>query len=211
MQKKQIKKDNTSEENAASIQYPHADVVVRILNIDNYNVYRVQLIVKVYLTFCIFWFFSLMKLFMDYLAKYGSLLQGFSDELVPIEGVITCQGWYLLPTSHHLDELLGGQNLGTLGRSGLCALDVVVFIKHLLMKFPTSHGVGQIKGNRFVAWQCYNARLQVKAGFDLFVMGLDTRNELFEEYSKCQVICWRSLSQRKTPITRFGLVLAWIR
>lgn len=35
-----------------------------------------------------------------------------------------------------------------------------------------------------MARQCYNTRLQVKAQFDPFSMGLDMRDELFEEHGK---------------------------
>ena len=43
-----------------------------------------------------------------------------------------------------------------LGRPSLRALKEITSIYHLLMKFPTPDGVGQVRGNKEEARRCYN-------------------------------------------------------
>ena len=43
-----------------------------------------------------------------------------------------------------------------LGRPSLRALKAITSIYHLLMKFPTPNGVGQVRGNQEEARRCYN-------------------------------------------------------
>lgn len=64
---------------------------------------------------------------------------------------------------------------------GLCTLDVVVSIKYLMVKFPTDHWVGWLKGSQVVACQCYNAKLQVEAKPDPFPTKLDIGDEVSKE------------------------------
>lgn len=47
-----------------------------------------------------------------------------------------------------------------LGWPGLCALEDVVSVKHLLVKFPMRNGLEQIQGIQDVAWQYYNTKVQ---------------------------------------------------
>ena len=43
-----------------------------------------------------------------------------------------------------------------LGRPSLRALKAITSIYHMLMKFPTSNGVGRVQGNQEEARRCYN-------------------------------------------------------
>ena len=43
-----------------------------------------------------------------------------------------------------------------LGRPSLRALKAITSIYHLLMKFPTPNGIGQVQGNQDEARRCYN-------------------------------------------------------
>lgn len=53
-----------------------------------------------------------------------------------------------------------------------------------MVKFPTDHGVGHLKGSQTVARQYYSARLQYKNPFEPLSTELDSRDEVSEERSK---------------------------
>lgn len=110
-----------------------------------------------------------MNLFVDRLEKHGSFIQDFSGNSVPLKGTITLPimaGTYLQHVTVQMNflvvKLLAPYN-AILGQPGLYALNAVVFIKYVMVKFPTSHGVGQIKGSQTMAQQCYNTKLQTRA------------------------------------------------
>lgn len=50
-----------------------------------------------------------------------------------------------------------------LKQPGLCALNDVVSVKHLLVKFLMRNGIGQIKESQTMARQCYNTKIQAEA------------------------------------------------
>lgn len=77
-----------SEKNAASILFPHTNAVVVILNINNYNIHYVLVNSESAVVILYFLTFSRMKLSMDRLERYGSLIQSFSGDPMP-PGVIT--------------------------------------------------------------------------------------------------------------------------
>lgn len=70
------------------------------------------------------------------------------------------------------------------------ALDAVVCIKHMMVRFPTKNGI-QVE-----VWQCFNARLQTEVQSNPFSMGLDMRDELIEEHSEPQE------DLQETPLSR---------
>lgn len=46
-----------------------------------------------------------------------------------------------------------------LGRPSLNQMRVVTSTYHLMMRFPTGHGVGEVRGDQTVARECYNTLL----------------------------------------------------
>lgn len=65
------------------------DTMVTTLNIDNYNVYHVLVDSGSTVDILYLLAFSRMKLSMDHLENYGSLIQVFSSDPVLVERVIT--------------------------------------------------------------------------------------------------------------------------
>ncbi|GAV73507.1 hypothetical protein CFOL_v3_16992 [Cephalotus follicularis] len=49
-----------------------------------------------------------------------------------------------------------------IGRPGLNLLEAIVCMRHLLMKFPTRFGVGEVKGDQQVARECYKTAIMDK-------------------------------------------------
>ena len=72
-----------------------------------------------------------------------------------------------------------------LDRFGLNTLRAVVSTYHLKFKFPTSQGVGEVRGDQVLARHCYNIALQRNGQSDTCpVDGLDTHDDLTEEWGE---------------------------
>lgn len=111
---------------------------------------------------------------MKFLERYGSLIHDFNGDPVPLEGMISLlvkastYPQYIMVQMTFLVIKLSTPYNEILGWPWLCALDVMVSIKYLMVKFPIDHGVRWLKGSQVVARQCYNARLQPEAKSDPF-------------------------------------------
>lgn len=68
-----------------------------------------------------------------------------------------------------------------LSQPKLNALRAMVSTYHLLKKFPTMHGIGEVHESQTLAWQCYLVSCQAKLPRTFPVEGLDTKDELSEE------------------------------
>jgi hypothetical protein len=51
-----------------------------------------------------------------------------------------------------------------IGRSTLNKLRAITSTYHLMMKFPTKEGIGELRGNQVVALRCYNMSLKKVIG-----------------------------------------------
>ena len=69
-----------------------------------------------------------------------------------------------------------------LDRPDLNALRAVVSTYHLKLKFSTSQGIGEVRGDQDLARHCYNIALQRKGQSNPCpIDGLDTHDDLTEE------------------------------
>ncbi|GAV84266.1 hypothetical protein CFOL_v3_27710 [Cephalotus follicularis] len=57
-----------------------------------------------------------------------------------------------------------------IGRPGLNLLEAIVSTKHLLMKFPTRFGVGEVRGDQQVARLCYKTAIMDKGKDKVFTI-----------------------------------------
>ena len=100
------------------------------------------------------------------LAPVRTPLVGFTGDTLHSLGVVTLEVQFgsppaqiTLPISFLVVNAPSGYN-AILGRSVLNRLGAVVSTSHLLMKFPTRHGVGQERGDQQVSRACYTVTLQ---------------------------------------------------
>ena len=65
-----------------------------------------------------------------------------------------------------------------LGRHSLNAIKAIPSTYHMIIKFPTVHGVGMVRGNQRVARECYTASMKQRAVDNVSVDELDMRDEV---------------------------------
>ena len=65
-----------------------------------------------------------------------------------------------------------------LGRSSLNALKAIPSAYHMMIKFPTTSGVGMVRGDQRVARECYSASMNKKTVDNIYLDELDIRDEV---------------------------------
>ena len=65
-----------------------------------------------------------------------------------------------------------------LGRPSLNAIKSIPSTYHMVIKFPTTNGVGMVRGDQRVASECYSASMKQKAVDNIYVDKLDMRDEV---------------------------------
>ena len=65
-----------------------------------------------------------------------------------------------------------------LGRPSLNAINSIPSAYHMMIKFPTTGGVGMVRGNQQMARECYSASMKQKAIDNIYVDELDMRDEV---------------------------------
>ena len=67
---------------------------------------------------------------------------------------------------------------GLLARPSLNAIKVIPSAYHMVIKFPTTNGVGMVRGDQRVARECYSASMKQKTVDSIYVEELDMRDEV---------------------------------
>ena len=65
-----------------------------------------------------------------------------------------------------------------LGRPSLNALRAIPSAYHMVIKFPTTNGVGMVRGNQRIARECYSASMKQKAIGSIYMDELHIRDEV---------------------------------
>ena len=65
-----------------------------------------------------------------------------------------------------------------LSRPSLNARRAIPFAYHMVIKFPTTNGVGMVQGDQRIARQCYSASMKQKAVGSIYMDELDIRDEM---------------------------------
>ena len=179
--------DNTitfSDSDLEGCQHPHDDPLVVRAIVANTTVHRV-LIDNGSLTDIIFASaFDKMGIGREKLEPVNTHLRGFSGEKVlplgSIQLVLTlgeppCQ--VTTTTRFFIVDATSAYNM-LLGKPSLNAIKAIPSAYHMIIKFPTIHGVGMVRGDQRVARECYTASMKQRAVDNVSVDELDMCDEV---------------------------------
>uniref|UniRef100_A0A2N9FUY0 Uncharacterized protein n=1 Tax=Fagus sylvatica TaxID=28930 RepID=A0A2N9FUY0_FAGSY len=150
-----------AEEDARKVFHPHDDALVVTLEIAGYSTRRVLIdngssADIIYLTA-----FQQMRIDKDQLRPIETPLVGFAGTSVYPLGIITLQltaGTYPKQATKKVDFLVvdcpSAYNV-IIGRPTLNRLRAVTSTYHLLVRFPTENGIGEMRGDQAMARECY--------------------------------------------------------
>ena len=65
-----------------------------------------------------------------------------------------------------------------LGRPSLNAIRAIPFAYHMIIKFPTTNGVGMARGDQRIARECYSTSMKQKAVGNIYMDERDMRGEV---------------------------------
>ena len=173
-----------SDSDLEGCQHPHDDPLVVRAIVANKTVHRV-LVDNGSSTDIIFASaFDKMGIGREKLKPVNTHLPGFSGEKVlplgSIQLVLTlgeppCQA---TTTARFLIvDVPSAYNI-LLGRPYLNAIKVIPSSYHMIIKFPTIHGVGMVRGDQRVARECYTASMKQRAVDNMNMDELDMRDEV---------------------------------
>ncbi|KAK3033199.1 hypothetical protein RJ639_036991 [Escallonia herrerae] len=150
-----------SDEDSKDIKTPHDDPLVITIKAGNFDVKRVLIDNGSFAEVLFYDAFKKMNISTDRLRKMDTPLYGLSNHPVTAEGIIALPvaiGTPPAQANFMLDFVVvkvpSAYN-SILGRPALNQLQAVVSTYHLKMKFPTEHGIGEVKGDQTTARQCY--------------------------------------------------------
>ncbi|KAK3040693.1 hypothetical protein RJ639_028389 [Escallonia herrerae] len=177
-----------SNDDVGDTRTPHDDPLVVTLRVGNFDVKRILVDNGSSAEVLFYEAFQRMNIPSDRLRKIDMPLYGFSNHPVVCEGIIALPVTVGAPSNQAklmLDFVVvrvpSAYN-AILGRTSLNQLRAVVSTYHMKMKFPTENGVGEVKGDQVVAWQCYMASCRNRANETLMIE--DLRDETKVERGK---------------------------
>ena len=205
-------------------QHPHDDPLVVRAIVANTTVHRVLIDNGSSADIIFASAFGKMGIGREKLEPFNTHLRGFSGEkvlplgsiqLVQTLGEPPCQATtiarFLIVDAPSAYNML-------LGRPSLNAIKAIPLAYHMIIKFPTIHGVGMVRGDQRVARECYTASMKQRAVDNVSVDELDmcdevlTRPEPLEELEQVSLddnpehlayICSKLAEDLKSLLTKF--------
>ncbi|KAK3001675.1 hypothetical protein RJ639_021609 [Escallonia herrerae] len=177
-----------SDEDSKDIKTPHDDPLVIAIKAGNFDVKHVLIDNGSSAEILFYDAFKKMNIPTDRLRKMDTPLYGFSNHPIAAEGIIALPvaiGTPPAQANFMLDFVVvkvPSAFNAILGRRALNQLQAVVSTYHFKMKFPTEHGIGEVKGDQTTARQCYVTSCRSKNKEALIIEDLreDTKMQMGE-------------------------------
>ena len=173
-----------SDSDLEGCQHPHDDPLVVRAIVANTTVHRVLIDNGSSVDIIFASAFEKMGIGREKLEPVNTHLRGFSGEKVlplgSIQLVLTlgeppCQATttarFLIVDAPSVYNML-------LGRPSLNAIKAIPSAYHMIIKFPTMHGVGMVRGDQRVARECYIASMKQREVDNVNIDELDIRDEV---------------------------------
>ena len=155
-----------SKEDARGVVMPYDDALVVTLTVANHAIHRI-LVDNGSSADILYWpVFQQMGIDQDRIKPFGSPLVGFGGEQVYPMGIISLPLTAETATKVStvmVDFLVVDRPSAyntIIGWLGLNRLRVATSTYHLMMKFPTEEGVGEVKDDQLAAKRCYNISMK---------------------------------------------------
>ena len=150
-----------SERDGHNIRQPHDDLLVIMLKVEELNIHRVLIDNRSSTDIIYLPAFQQMKLDKKRIRPFTSPLVNFTGDRIVPRGIVTLiviAGTYPAQVTKEVDFLIvdcpSTYNI-ILGRPALNRLRIATSTYYLKVKFPTGHGVGEIRGDQVLAKECY--------------------------------------------------------
>ena len=174
----------SSDSDLEGCQHPHEDPLVIRAVVDNKKIHRVLVDNGSSADIIFASAFHKMGIGREKPEPANTYLRGFSREKVlplgSIQLVLTlgdppCQA--TMTVRFLIVDAPSAYNV-LLGRPSLNAIKAIPSAYHMVIKFPTTNGVGMVRGDLRVAKECYPASMKQKAVDSIYVDELDMRDEV---------------------------------
>ena len=157
-----------SEEDARHLHHPHDDALVVSVRIGDYNVHQVLVDNGSSADILYYPAFQQMGIDRARLIPTNAPFVGFGGTKVFPLGVVTLSvtvGDYSQQITRDVMFLVvdcSSAYNGILGRSTLNSWKAATSTYHLMIKFPTKYGIGELRGDQVAARKCYIAMLEME-------------------------------------------------
>ena len=158
-------------EDAKGVKQPYDDPLVIMLMIKGFNARRILINNGSSADIIYLSAFQQLKVDPKRLRPFKSPLVSFSGNWVYPRGIVTLTvtaGSYPLQITKQLDFLvvdcLSSYNV-IIGRPTLNHWKAATSTYYLKVKFPTEHGIGEVKGDQMLARECYQVVLAMKENY----------------------------------------------
>ena len=156
------------EEDARRLHHPHDDALVVSIRVGDYNVHRVLVDNGSSADILYYPAFQQMGIDRARLILTNAPLVGFGGTRVFLLGAVTLSvtaGDYPQQITKDITFLVvdcSSAYNGILGRPTLNSWKTAISTYHLMIKFPTDYGIGELRGDQVAARKCYIAMLEMK-------------------------------------------------
>jgi hypothetical protein len=183
-----------SEEEVRGVVMPHDDALVVTLTVANHGIHRI-LVDNGSSADILYWpAFQQMGIDRERIKPFGSPLIGFGGEVVYPIGIIplpVTAGTAPTQSTVMVDFLVIDRPSAynaIMGRPALNKLKAATSTYHLMMKFPTEEGIGEVRGNQLAARKCYNISMKASDTTNLTVASVsEARGEPAEPVEEVSV------------------------